>query len=400
MRTASLYLGSLLLAAAGCEKTDPLFCMENPGASGCPRDDGDVGDDMGDLDMGETADAQQCFGGGMYSLCLATVPMNPIVLNPGDFNTSAGNTVCMSDPLPATWTNAGQPDACIVVGSTISMSSLNVIGPRPLVLVAATTLTISGTLDASTRRSGTPKIGPGAPAAGCGQPTDQPTDSTSGAGGGAGGSFTTKGGDGGAGDVGSTSGGTAIDALVTAPTSLRAGCSGQTGGEGDSTSNGGVGGGGGGALVLIAGERIVLSDNAIVNASGAGASKAGDSGGGGGGGSGGMIVFHAPAITTGSNVFIIANGGGGGSGGNDSGGCGCTAGSDPDPLDPLSFAPGGSGGGGSGGGGFAQGTPAQNGSPNPGGGQAGGGGGGGAGFIQTNVAFSGPLISPAPVTVQ
>jgi len=382
----------LLLIATGCEKNDPNFCRENPGATGCADlGDADVADDS--IDADPTVDARLCFGTGTYAVCLTAPPMAPLVLNPGLLDTGTF-PLCLTDQ-PTDWAG-NQPDACFLIGTTISVPALNVTGPRPLVLLASTTISINGILDVASRNSGTVKTGPGSPATECGTYNDDPADSTSGAGGGAGGSFVTIGGNGGNGNGAADSGGTALAALPAAPTMrLRAGCPGQLGGLGENGSEGPPGGGGG-AVYLVAGTSIAFADNAAINASGAGAGKAGRQGGGGGGGSGGMIVLDAPTFSVGSMVTLMANGGGGASGGNDTGGCGCFAGSDPLVTDPLSSTPGGSGGGGAGGTGFAEGAPAVSGNPGTSN-LGGGGGGGGGGYIQTTTAIVGATLSPAPV---
>src|SRR5690606_21822364 len=91
----------------------------------------------------------------------------------------------------AGWTAAGQPDACVVFARHITVSTTRAFGPRPLVLAATETLTVTGLLDASGRRD---RAGPGSGAAACQPFAGAPGPRA----GGAGGSFMTTGGNGGA----------------------------------------------------------------------------------------------------------------------------------------------------------------------------------------------------------
>ncbi len=401
MRAASLYLGSLLLAAAGCEKTDPLFCKENPGATGCAQDADVIGDDMGDLDMGPDVDARLCFGSGNGSVCLTQAPTGPLVFtNPGTLDTTMGVSVspaCLATQ-PSDWMTAGQPDACFIVATSIKVDAeLTVIGNRPLVLLASTTITINANLDAAGHGI---VAGPGAPAMGTDCPAfaQDPASNTDGGGGGAGGSFMSKGGDGGSGDGTAHQPGQAGMALQVNPQLLRAGCNGQKGGSGQSAGNGGNGGVGGGAVYLVAGDGITIASGVLVNVSGGGGNGPGRQGGGGGGGTGGMLMFNAPIITA-TDALVMANGGGGSSGGDDSG----SGNPDPgnEPTSPTSVPSGGTGSDTAGNGGdgyYDDGTPHDAGSGTNGGtsNRGGGAGGGGRGFIQSNVAITGATVSPAP----
>ncbi len=385
----------LLLAASGCKKDDPLFCDKNPGASGCTGMIDAPFNGDGDL---VTGDAQACFSGAGFTVCLAEAPSGAVVM-PTTFNTTIGvasNPGCL--PTPASWTNSGQPDVCIVAGTTIAVgTALDVEGDRPLVLLASTTVTINANVDVASHRAG--KVGPGAPSALCLPYITIPVNSTSGGGGGAGGSFITQGGDGGKGNNGATAKGVAT-ATVGASTVLRGGCAGQNGGTGSGGSNGGQLGQGGGALFVLAGTSISINSGVSINASGAGSiATTVRAAGGGGGGSGGMIVLAAPSIT-GSGVFLVANGGGGSSGSDNSGNGNATLGQDPSGTAPTTNAAGGQGpsSAGNGGDGWVQGdSTAQSGTDSGGGSQGGGGGGGGGGYIRTSVAITGVLASPAAV---
>jgi hypothetical protein len=328
-----------------------------------------------------------CYGVGLLgSVCFATEPTQAVTLTAATINTS----------LPASCTEmrpqSGGPAICLIAGRTIDVASgatVRAIGPSPLVLVAAETLTISGTLDVSSRLvdtlGGTPVFGAGArTAAECaalgvdGAAANGPND---GGGGGAGGSFGAAGAQGGNGAGGNTHG---TPHPVGAPTTVVGGCPGGHGGDGVGGGGGQVGGGGGGAVYLIAGGSIAIAAAGKLNASGAGGDRGTDGidtgGGGGGGGAGGLIGLDAPHITLGGAVF--ANGGGGGGGnGNDFDQNGMRG---ADPTAPAEPAKGGAGGiaGGAGGDGAFGTTLAK---PGGGGSQnfcAGGGGGGGTGVIR------------------
>lgn len=385
-------LGWLLLVAAGCEKQDPLFCQENPGATGCTPDGSVIGNDMDtDHDMGMSPDARTCFGGGAYAFCLTAPPLEPLIFNgEAAVDTSDSNTACA--PVPADWTAMGQPDACFLVGTMISMDAMDVSGPRPLVLVSATSIEIRQRLDVAGHRVGG-KAGPGSDA-GCNAGTN-PMQNDNGGGGGAGGSFMGLGGNGGGGN-GLANGGAAGATVNPAPTRLRGGCPGQAGGRGQ----GGVAatrGGGGGGVFLVAGTEIVLFEGASINASGAGGGAPGREGGGAGGGSGGMIVLDAPMIAAqGTGGFIVANGGGGAAGEDDKGGTQAVPGNDPDPTTPLVAAAEAEGPGGDGASGATSEDVAQTGD-NAGSNQGGGGGGGSVGYIQSTVTIANVTASPAIV---
>jgi hypothetical protein len=395
-------LGMVVLALAGCSKTDPLFCQENPGASGCPRPDGDLQqDDGGGIDMsGPAVDARLCYGVGAYTVCFTTPASGTLLFqNPATLDTSPGSTTtpaCLP-AQPMGWTAAGQPEACFIVASSMTFNALvQVRGSRPLVLVAASSITFNATggLDVSSKRGGL--VGPGAAQQVCPAFPVTPTNSTSGGGGGAGGSFMTQGGPGGDGNNGSSANGVAPAAEAVNPAVLRAGCPGQAGGTGQNGANQGLPGPGGGAVFLLAGDSISLAAGTMINASGAGAIQAGRYGGGGGGGSGGTIVLHAPAITA-TGAFLMANGGGGSGGGHNSGNGG--AGPGEDPSTPLTPAAGGTAAdnAGPGGRGFAEGFPALGGGLGASS-RGGGGGGGGGGWIEANVDPD-ATASPAVVII-
>ncbi len=212
------------------------------------------------------------------------------------------------------------------------------VGSRPLVIAAADTMQISGTVHVDGSNA-TPTA-----------PSCQPrTTSPGGAGGGAGGLGTVAnpgaglpgsgpggggsppastagsggGGFGGVGGQGGSGGGIGGAAYGNLATALEGG----SGGGGASTNSGdgcqgASGGGGGGALMLTAGNTLTIAASGVVSANG-GNGALSDTGASGGG-SGGGIVLRSPAI---SHAGILrANGGVGGAGGCCGGGGGAGGG--------------------------------------------------------------------------
>jgi hypothetical protein len=318
-------------------------------------------------DATEDSAASLCFD-GFTRVCLQALPTMPLVVGADmTIDTTAG---CAE-------TTMGTADGvCVVAATTIEVSAgatLRATGPRPLVLLATTSIMISGTLDAASHWNGT--AGPGANPVACSLGT-APTVTSGSGGGGYGGTFVTIGGDGG---DSLTRGAKGIAPTTSAvPGSLRGGCSGIAG----ASTNAGAGGAGGGAVELLA-ASIMVSGRVNASGAGGGAGTSNDSGGGGGG-SGGMIVFDTatPAVT--GVVMAQGGGGGGGSGGAGSG----TPGADPTEAG-VGAAPG-SGfhdGGGTGGAGGAGAIMTDAGDAEAGNLIGGGGGGGGAGLVRS--------ISPA-----
>lgn len=348
--------------------------------SGSP--DGSVDGTSDDVDAPPSG--VTCLGADAYQVCVPPPAMS--VTLSGTIDTATAVECAPAQPSP--WIAAGQPESCFIIGTSISITGMaRVVGARPLVLVASNAISISGTLDASTKR-GEAKSGPGAPAASCRSFTQDPEANSSGPAGGAGGTFMTKGGDGGDGAASNVEG--RAPNPEPAPMRLRAGCNGQRGGTGDEPP--GAPGAGGGAVYLVAGGMITISGT--INASGAGGANGSNDAtksGGSGGGSGGMIKLHAAGITIGGAGAVMANGGGAASGSDENGGG--NFGSDPQAADVR--APGGASisNSGAGGGGFAVALPAVDGEKATGNNTGGGGGGGGGGFIQSNVTLTGGTIS-------
>jgi hypothetical protein len=336
-----------------------------------------------DFTLAEDASpSEYCLGPMGWQVCLPAAPTNPVTFTTSTFDTSTGT--CLATQ-PESWRSAGQPDACFVVASTISITSpLSISGTRPIVLVADS-ISISNKVDVASHANGS-NAGPGSPDLACKPAVTQAMNG----GGGAGGSFSTSGGNGGASSY-STEPGVAAPKDPEFPTKLRAGCSGAFG-RGSNAQNSGAPGRGGGAIYLLAGTRILF--DGAVDASGAAGGGGGSMAGGGGGGSGGMIVLVSPTVG-GFGGYLMANGGGGGGGGGVGAG---DRGSEPE--NPIVVAEGGVGanGGGRGGDGFAGTRNAMAGGSGAGNFVGGGGGGGASGYItvKTNAPLPSTILtSPA-----
>lgn len=309
----------------------------------------DVTDDLAVDSNVITPDARTCFGSGLATICLATLPTTTRTL------TNAINTE--TDPLCEVYTGTDLNRFCVISGTSISISSLSAVGTKPLVLIATSgTISVSGSLAVASHRVGAIR-GAGGNATQCVAGT-----AASAGQGGPGGSFGGKGGKGGNGEQGGT---LPTSANATTPTILRGGCRGVNG-------SGAAGGNGGGAVYLIATTSISVTGS--INASGAaGARSVANEEGGGGGGSGGMIALEAPSISVTGSLF--ANGAGAGPGNDESTEA-------QEPAAALTIAKGGddTSDNGDGGDGSVGGT--LDGTAGGTGGDGGGGGGGGAGIIR------------------
>jgi hypothetical protein len=315
-----------------------------------------------------------CYGAGLVRICLQAVPANTRMLA-GAVDT---DTTC----------ELVDQGFCVITGDTITIPNgiARATGSRPLVLVAARTITVDGTLDVS---SGVGGSGAAANFAGCQLAMAGESD-TGGGGGGAGASFVGRGGNGGDGDVnnnglpvGPGSGGLAAAAFTA--TSLHGGCRGGAGGAGNGAS--GAPGAGGGAVYLIAGASIDVAGAVTANGGG-GVGGSITSGGGGGGGSGGFVGFDAP-MTLIAGV-ATANGGGGGEGASQTAGV-----SGADGAASQTPALGGSGVPDAGDGGSGSGNGVLTGTGAGSGDGGGGGGGGGAGIVYVKGALTTPgIVSP------
>jgi hypothetical protein len=333
----------------------------------------------GGIDGDPNVDARTCFGVEAVPFHEMCIPMGqdlaPMVTLPSMIQTGGVSADCtyvdQADP------GRMKPALCVIAADRITIdNTVRVIGTRPLVLLARTSLSITATgiLDvAGHAADNTSPAGANEPA--CSQLAGGPVVGSSGAGGGPGGTFRSQGGAG-----GPNGGGVVVSAPAVSggPLLLRGGCRGGNGGV-NGTANGGISGHSGGVVYLLSPSFDIAG---TINASGgAGRGSAASGAGGAGGGSGGMILlWSTKAITLASTAQIFAVGGGGGSGG-PNGGTGA-AGDDPDgPTSPATSTPvgGGPGAGGSG----SLGAPGNAGTggivasgPN-----GGGGGGGGVGYI-------------------
>ncbi|MDB4960227.1 MAG: retention module-containing protein [Myxococcales bacterium] len=322
-----------------------------------------------------------CQGTGAFAVCYDAGPTAAVVLT-NTINTTS-SSLCGAQPVG--WSAQGQPAACVIVGTSITMpASTTVTGARPLVLAATTAINISGILDVSSRLGGS--AGPASPSGSCRAFPQAPEGGDGGGAGGAGGSFMSKGGNGGVG-ASINQEGTSPISEAARPTALRAGCHGQQG-AGSGGNNSGAVGRGGGAVMLAAGGTITISG--AINASGSGGEGGSDETGGSGAGTGGMIYLHAAAFSASGGV-VMANGGGGAGGGRN--GSSGTDGTDPLTTAPLVRAPGGSNQAGGGGGQGHGGTTGPGAGESVGNNRGGGGGGGGGGYIRANLALTGASVS-------
>jgi hypothetical protein len=205
-----------------------------------------------------------------------------------------------------------------------SPTKLRVIGSLPLIIAARGAVTISGTIDASSRYAfvGGPIYERGA---GDGHPScssaamvagNAGAGSDGGSGGGGGG-LSGPGGRGGKGGMGTTNevaarpGGVRIE--LAPGLAFRGGCQGGLGGTGDGGVPGG-GGFGGGAVMITAQGPIQHQGRICAGGAGGHGQLMRNRNGGGGGGSGGLIVLEAPKIDIRAMAPLAANGGGGGGG--------------------------------------------------------------------------------------
>ena len=317
----------LAAALAGCGFRGVALTDAHAGADDAPlgTDGTTPADDATTrVDAAPTADATMCFGTGLLRICLDALPTGGVTLLGTIATDGAACTQLVAQ--------ASGPMLCVIAGTTINGPGATVVtGTRPLVLVAISTLSISGTLDLS---SNTARTGAGANFAPiCNQATytaGSGEDDGGGGGGGAGGGFGTPGATGGLGDTNDNLPPTPhmgqpgkAGMQQPKPTLLRGGCPGGSGGGGSgtvTTTLGGPGGASGGALYLIAGSSITIGGNVFASGAGGGAvaGAAGYEMGGGGGGSGGMIGLDAPAIEI--DGIVAANGGAGAGGGGNVGG--------------------------------------------------------------------------------
>jgi hypothetical protein len=360
--------GILLALLAGCD-FNPLSVTSDSGTEDAVEIDAPPV--VIDAPPGAT-----CVGAGAFEVCIAPEVRVIDQTLSGTFNTDTGPC---ANPSDVGFTTSGlHPEACFVIGASITVNGLEVRGTRGLVLASTGAITITGTVDSS--------AGDDVPGAGARTACDfgsEPGDTA----GGAGGTYREVGGNGGNGSNNDENGGTPGE-LEAAPSAFRGGCPGQNGqgGNGDP-------GLGGGAFYAGATTSLTIS-GATIDVSGSGGKGGAQRSGGGGGGSGGLVYLYGGDSTTSAGAIVVANGGGGGGAGiSDESG---ESGSDPDPTDPTRAPAGGDspGGGGNGGPGFP--GPNRTAQNSSGSNQGGGGGGGGAGHIVTNRALTDAIASPTP----
>ena len=148
---------AFVLASIACgacsSRVNPEYCANHPSDHAyCPYEDG-----------GPTSDTPQlCIGSNSFALCIEA-PQASVML-PAMLD-SDGSALCLQSQ-PASWKANGQPDACIITGTTISATSTTVTGGRPLVLVASDSISVSQLLDTSSHYNAG-STGPGADPASC-----------------------------------------------------------------------------------------------------------------------------------------------------------------------------------------------------------------------------------------
>jgi hypothetical protein len=384
MRSSVVMLGLVVgELAAGCGFHSP---------SGAAIDSGAGSDSPGD---GAGSDAG-CGFADLVSTCLLSFDADLPVMGAATYDTDTHVLKIdgIATPVAFKTVMIGLDSIDVISARDVHLgvsASLHAVGSHGLAIVASHDLTLDqdAVIDVSNGGAGA--------RASCPNAATRGGDNSNGAGGGGGGGFGAGGGTGGAGnDAGAaSSGGSAGAPELPFPTGFHGGCPGAEGGTGDLP--GGAAGKGGGALYLVAGNRIVLSSLAPIDAGGGGGmggSHSGTSGdaGGGGGGSGGLVILEAPHIVAAADAIIAANGGAGGEG---SDGAGPGANGDP-ATRTAERAGGGSGGavnGGDGGDGGSSLGPG--GASVPASTHGGGGGGGGVGFIRVRSPDPGFLaLSP------
>jgi hypothetical protein len=359
---ATLFLG--LVACAGCNQILGI------GDIAVAHGDGNTGGEPGST----------CYGTSLVKLCPQNPPMGSIMI--ADINTD-------SDQRCEKIAQSAGPQVCLIVAQDITVTDGDATGSIPLVLASTSTITVTGTFDASSVTGHA--AGAGANDSTC-APGQGGNDSNGGSGG-AGGTFGGNGGDGGNGG-GGTLGGVATAPISTLP-AARGGCPGGRGGNAPTTDKGGSSGG---AVWLIAATTITVSMNGHIYAGGQGGPGGQAHNGGYGGGSGGLIGFDAQAITMATGASIAANGGGGGEGGSTQSGTDGHSGEDAGH--DMMTAKGGNMGtqsGGDGGDGAAATMSAGKGMNGTGSGAGGGAGGGSVGIVWVHGTLSSAMnITPPP----
>jgi hypothetical protein len=225
----------------------------------------------------------------------------------------------------------GSPLAVLSIGRLTSTGSttLEVVGPRPLLIVSWSSITLDGVLDAGSHLgitdalahiAQTIRFGAGANQSCTGSAGHNGGNAMAGGGGGGGGgSFQAAGGVGGQGGIEGIAGGAGGGAATT--TVIHGGCPGGSSGAAGTVANPpasagsrAAGGAGGGAVRLVAHDSIDIAGRISVNGAGGAGAPTHSGCGGGGGGAGGYLGLEAPSVRLGAAAVITANGGGGGGG--------------------------------------------------------------------------------------
>jgi hypothetical protein len=282
---------------------------------------------------------------------------------------------------------ADGPEVAVLLAASLTIAEgidVEVVGERPLVILAAGAVEIRGAIAAIDPFYRFHGCGGGhgcefntVPTAGHGPGGGGASYGSGGAGGGGHCGAGGAGGNGAAGSLDPGAGGDPYGEAAIAPLD-----GGSAGGKRDL----GAGGAGGGALQISSAAAIRIAGTGVVNMSGNG----GKGHAGGGGGAGGAILLEAPWVEIAG--VLAANGGGGGAGG--VAGDGMAGQPGAAPALGGATADGAPGGDGAWGGAL---DGARGGAYD--GGLSGGGGGGGAGWIRINAADGGAeitgVVSPA-----
>ncbi|HEX7836852.1 MAG TPA: hypothetical protein VF469_05280 [Kofleriaceae bacterium] len=116
----------------------------------CLGNGGTGGDDAGiDAPVSDTPPGAVCYGPSGWQVCLDAALAGAVALS-GTLDTDKSGLCLKSQP--ASWTAALQPDACFIIGDTVTVMSVTVTGQRPLVIVARSQINITGLLDVASHR--------------------------------------------------------------------------------------------------------------------------------------------------------------------------------------------------------------------------------------------------------
>lgn len=361
--------------------------------TGVPADAGfpDTGlaTDAATVDASGTPDS-----GFPFSVSNVTVPARgatPVIIISSDcvLDTAVPELRGSGCPSPVDLTHAPQSNGETVAlwsvdRLTVSLGSqLQVVGDRPLVIVAHDRVTVEGFIDASGNLAAS---GPGGHLSTC-------LMSSGGGGanrtGGGGGGHAQAGAPGGArSGTGSAPGAGGLVRGNSLLVPLLGGCPGGPGWGLPSSE----GGGGGGAVQISAAQSIQISGG--IFAVGGGGAAANITSGGAGGGAGGAILLEADQIELQSFALLMAGGGGGGGGD----GLGFPEDGAPGSFGSTAAAQGGEGAGDGGdggdGGARSQNPSAGQGAPNL---ASAGGGGGGVGRVRINARVCTLATAVAPI---